>query len=371
MLQAELEDGRLVLLAAYRIEQIHELRKCRFFCPACKKAVIIRAGRKVIPHFAHEQIQDCELTRTGESLYHMRGKLQLFRWLKRQGYTVKVEERIGKSERRPDLLLHTPGGRLLAIEYQCASLSDEELYRRNEAYGCNGILPIWILGGNRMKRTSTYMLDLSKRDQRFLMQYKRDMPLQLLYYCSDSEAFCNVQHILLTGKKRTVGQFYFRPLQQIHFPQLFQALPKNVRQIDQAWTDFQAKMAARPLTYASAHLKRWVLQLYERGVSLQSMPLHLLHPVESQYHMSVPPYVWQTDLWLKQLDPLPIMKSVTLEQLKYVSRRWEALNKPFAIFADLHPVESYMDRLCQHGWFERLGTDAYVKKRHSPFSGMT
>ncbi|SDC79162.1 Competence protein CoiA-like family, contains a predicted nuclease domain [Terribacillus halophilus] len=370
MLQAELEDGRLVLLAAYRTEQIHKLRKHRFLCPACKKAVIIRAGKKVIPHFAHEQIHDCELNRTGESLYHMRGKLQLFHWFKRQGLTVRLEERIEKSTRRPDLLLHTAGGKRLAIEYQCASISDEELFRRNEAYEHDGIRPIWILGGNRLKRTSTFMLDLSKRDQRFLMQYKRDMPLQLLYYCSDSEAFCNVQHILLTGKKQTVGQFYFLPLQQIQFPELFHPLPKNHQKIKQTWIDFQSRMAAKPLTYAPGNMKRWVLQLYERGLTLQEIPVTILYPVEAQYHMSVPPYIWQTDLWLEQLIPLPVMNSISLERLKHVSKRWEVLHKPYAISSDIHPVESYMNHLCLHGWFEQMGTDVYVKKRRSPFSEM-
>ncbi|MEC0281217.1 competence protein CoiA [Terribacillus saccharophilus] len=363
MLQAQLEDGRLILLASHQKEQIHNFRKQRFFCPACRKSVIIRAGKKIIPHFAHEQIHDCELNKTGESLYHMRGKLQLFHWLKKQGYAVRLEERVKDSARRPDLLLHTSNGRELAIEYQCASISDEELMRRNEAYERNGIVPIWILGGNRLKRTSTYMFDLPKREQRFLMQHKQNMPLQLLYYCSDTETLCNVQHILLTGKKQTVGQLFFRPLQSLCFPQIFQPLPKNLSEINQAWHSIQARAIAKPLTYAPVAMKRWLMRLYDNGLLLQDIPLSILEPVETQYQMSVPPYVWQTDMWLEVLNHLSVTESISLKRLMYTCRKWEVATKPFAISSNKHPVQSYMQRLCQHGWFDQIDSDTFVKKK--------
>ncbi|MFP7254603.1 competence protein CoiA family protein [Terribacillus goriensis] len=363
MLQAQLEDGRLILLAAHRKEQIHDFKKQRFLCPACRKSVIIRAGKKLIPHFAHEQIHDCELNRTGESLYHMRGKLQLFRWLTKQGYTVKLEHCLKDSARRPDLLLRTAGGKELAIEYQCAAISDEELLRRNETYERNGVIPIWILGGNRLNRTSAYMLDLPKREQRFLMQYKQNMPLQMLYYCSDSKTFCNVQHILLTGKKQTVGQFFFRPLPNLLFPHLFQVLPQNVGETHKMWQSIQARAVARPLTYAPASIKRWVMRLYEAGLLLQDIPLSVLQPVETQYQMSVPPYIWQTDLWLEQLDQISVMEGVSLNRLKYACRKWEAATIPFAVPISTHPAESYMQRLCQLGWFEQINADTFVKKK--------
>lgn len=364
MLQAQLEDGSLILLAAHQKEQIHNFRKKRFFCPACRKSVIIRAGKKIIPHFAHEQIHDCELDKTGESLYHMRGKLQLFHWLKKQGYAVRLEECVKDSARRPDLLLHTPRGRELAIEYQCASISDEELMRRNEAYERFGIVPIWILGGNRLKRTSTYMFDLPKREQRFLMQHKQNMPLQLLYYCSDTETLCNVQHILLTGKKQTVGQFFFRPLQSLRFPQIFQPLPKNLSEINQAWHSVQARAIEKPLTYAPVAMKRWVMRLYDNGLLLQDIPLSILQPVKTQYQMSVPPYIWQTDMWLEILNHLSVTENISLKRLMYASRKWEvATAKPFAISSNKHPVELYMQCLCQHGWFEQIDSDTFVKKK--------
>ncbi|MFP7494781.1 competence protein CoiA family protein [Terribacillus saccharophilus] len=369
MLQAQLEDGGLVLLALYRPEQIRELRKQRFLCPACKKPVIIRAGKKVVPHFAHDKVDACDLHHGGESLYHMQGKLQLFHWFKKQGYSVKLEERVEKIDRRPDLLVYTKSGRMLAIEYQCAAISDEELLSRNEAYAHNGITPIWILGGNRMKRTSTYMFDLPKREQRFLMRYKQDMPLQLLYYCADNESFCNVQHILLTGKKQTIGQFYFRNLHQLHFPDLFKTLPINLQQIMQTWQDFQTRIVAKPLTHAPSIVKRWVMNLYNKGLLLQDIPANILQPVDTQYRLSVPPYIWQTDLWLEQLHHLPLKEEVSLERLISITGRWEITSKPFAISVETHPAESYMKRLCRAGWFEPVGSDMFKKKRKSPFEG--
>src|SRR5699024_12746617 len=38
---------------------------------------------KVIPHFAHQQSLNCSKN-GGESLYHMKGKLQIYQWLRSQ-----------------------------------------------------------------------------------------------------------------------------------------------------------------------------------------------------------------------------------------------------------------------------------------------
>ncbi|SNZ14289.1 Competence protein CoiA-like family, contains a predicted nuclease domain [Terribacillus aidingensis] len=367
MLQAQLEDGRMIMLAAYRKEQIQCFRHAHFFCPVCRRPVKIRAGKKIIPHFAHVHIQDCEMERKGEGFYHLRGKLQLYHWLKMQGYTVNVEERIANAHRRPDLLVHAKDGKKIAIEYQCASISDDELMSRNEVYQQRGIKAVWILGGNRLKRTSTYLLHLPKREQRFLMKQKPNLPLQMLYYCADAQAFCNVQHILLTGKKQTVGQFYYRSLQQTKFPQLFQPLPKYQQAIDLAWERLQSRTTAKPLTYAPRSVKQWIMQIYEKGYFLQDIPVSILLPVEAQYSLSVPPFIWQTDLWLNQLHPAVVGENITLAQLLYTCRRWETAIKPFAVHTTKHPVETYMEKLCQAGLFEQNQDGSYLKKKASPF----
>jgi competence protein CoiA len=367
MLQAQLDDGRMILLAAYRKEQIQFFRQAHFFCPACRKPVKIRAGKKVIPHFAHVHIQDCEMDGKGEGLYHLRGKLQLYQWLKNQGYTVNVEERIPNAQRRPDLLVHAKDGKKIAIEYQCASISDDELISRNEVYQQRGIKAVWILGGNRLKRTSTYLLHLPKKEQRFLMKLNQNLPLQMLYYCADTQAFCNVQHILLTGKKQTVGQFYFRSLKQTRFPQLFHPLPKHQQAIELAWKQLQSRTVAKPLTYAPRSVKKWIMQTYEKGYLLQDIPVSVLQPVEAQYSLSVPPFIWQTDLWLNQLHPATVGENITIAQLLYTCRKWATAIKPFAVHTNKHPVETYMEKLCQIGLFEQNKDGSYVKKKASPF----
>lgn len=90
----------------------------------------------------------------------MHGKKQLYKWLRSQGFHVKIEHYLPGIRQRPDLFIEMKE-RQIAIEYQCASLSTEQLLKRTSSYWKAGIQIIWILGGNQMKKHSAYWISLS------------------------------------------------------------------------------------------------------------------------------------------------------------------------------------------------------------------
>ena len=90
VLRAITKKGCSVTLAKLTKKQIDILRtKENFYCPECKQSVIVRAGPKVIPHFAHRKGSNCSI-QGGEGAYHQKGKLLLYDWFINQGIPAEL-----------------------------------------------------------------------------------------------------------------------------------------------------------------------------------------------------------------------------------------------------------------------------------------
>src|SRR5690625_1757035 len=171
MLQAQSKDGKFITLANLKKSEIEFHRKVsKFFCPTCKQPVMIKSGSKTIPHFAHYPNTNCPANTYGEGPYHKKGKLLLYRWLKKQKLNVSLEKYIPKINQQPDLFL-TINEKKIAIEYQCSKISAQEILTRNRGYLNAGIQPIWILGANLFRRKTAYHLRLDQFTLKFVHQF--------------------------------------------------------------------------------------------------------------------------------------------------------------------------------------------------------
>src|SRR5690625_137402 len=142
MLRATTRNGKYITLALLNRQEIAKIRQTeQFFCPQCKETVIVRAGSRVIPHFAHQRHSDCSEHEGGEGLYHYQGKLLLYNWLRNQNISTELEPFIPEINQRPDIIIQI-GERKIAIEYQCATIPIEIIKKRNEGYLTVGITPI-------------------------------------------------------------------------------------------------------------------------------------------------------------------------------------------------------------------------------------
>lgn len=92
MLTAQTKSGIIFSLGKeYKKETLVIIRKNEeFFCPACGERVSLKLGTQRINHFAHRSGTVCRDFYEGETLYHMKGKLQLYQWLDRQGIPVRI-----------------------------------------------------------------------------------------------------------------------------------------------------------------------------------------------------------------------------------------------------------------------------------------
>ncbi|MCM2675056.1 competence protein CoiA [Alkalicoccobacillus plakortidis] len=187
MLTAVLQDGTRISMADKWFEsELMDLRKKQQFkCPVCSAAVTLKLGSKRQWHFAHHTKHTCRISLEPESPYHLKGKLDIYHWLINQGIKASLEMYLPLIQQRPDVLCKVEG-KLYAIEYQCSPLSEELFFERTMGYRRMGITPIWILGGNRLRRKQAeqyHLLGFEWNTSRL----NRLEQMYVTYYCSETQ----------------------------------------------------------------------------------------------------------------------------------------------------------------------------------------
>lgn len=114
----------------------------------------MKLGLQKAPHFAHKQNKSCSIDIEPESAYHLEGKRQLYVWLKTQRASPILEPYIRTINQRPDVMARIKE-HMLAVEYQCATIAPDVFQKRTEGFKQEGIIPQWIMGYSRLKRTAS------------------------------------------------------------------------------------------------------------------------------------------------------------------------------------------------------------------------
>lgn len=118
-----------------------------FECPECSSEVILKAGRIIVPHFAHRAQAACTWGE-GESERHMLMKHYLQIWFPK----VELEVRLGEM-RRADAVITTAKGNRFVIECQASPISVAEWVERNSDYNDIGLPVAWLWDLSRFNLT--------------------------------------------------------------------------------------------------------------------------------------------------------------------------------------------------------------------------
>jgi competence protein CoiA len=129
------------------IEADRARRGLAYICPNpdCARPLILKQGRIRIAHFAHKPPTDCSWA-NGETLAHLEAKKRLSDAFSARGLRTEVEFVVPAlpNDRRADVMVWSPGGKLAAIELQHCSIGLEELERRAFSYANEGIAQAWV-----------------------------------------------------------------------------------------------------------------------------------------------------------------------------------------------------------------------------------
>lgn len=297
LLTALLEAGERICLGdGWEKEKLLLMReKERFCCPQCSENVILKLGEKRIFHFSHIKGNTCRFEHENESEYHLRGKLQLYQWLKRQGLNPELEFYDTKINQRADIFFNI-GDKRYALEYQCSNISESVFTKRTKGYLTVGYFPIWILGANQWNRKNSYLTSFSEFHYLFLQKYSSNL-WTIPFYCSESQKFILHHSIQPITIRNAFSQQKLVNLDKMLFSQLIS--PQIEGSINpNKWLKQLSHLKTQLIRTRESYQNPFLRTLYNNYVNLSLLPPYLGLPVSNSACIITPPLIWQTYLFI-------------------------------------------------------------------------
>jgi competence protein CoiA len=337
-------------------------RKEGFSCPQCGERVILKLGNKRIWHFAHQKDSVCVLEYERESEYHMAGKLQLYQWLREQDISAELEKYIPGCKQRADIAFQWREKKY-AVEFQCSPIAEELLTKRTEGYLNHGLAPIWIPGGNQLKRTSANTLAMS--EFQFLFLRKQGKRWIMPAYCADTRQFIFLAHIIPITSAKVIAKLNPISRLELSLPEFLET-PSVRNHSFVYWVQELNKMKSYFLRYPGRMQKKFLHELYINGFNLLTLPPELGLPVPSAPFIQTPPLLWQTFLYLDHFCHAPEGKQITTYDIlqSFLSRmkkqQIQIRRLPLADSGDFrHAIREYLDLLVSLSLLEKVNHRAY------------
>ncbi|RBW69944.1 competence protein CoiA [Bacillus taeanensis] len=318
MLVAYRENGeRISLLESWDKKALERLRKeTTFYCPGCKLVVQLKLGNSKKWHFAHLANANCQVESEGESLYHIQGKTLLYHWLKNQGIKTALEPFIRSIKQRPDLLIHTH--HYYPLEFQCAAMNLTLFQKRTIAFQNLQLNPLWILGGNRLRRVTHTIFKVHEMDWLSLrMPHQSSSPI-LLYFCPETKCFAILSSLIPISPSNVCAKIQYIPLhsmkiQTILYGKGIAPFSLNIPQ----WLE-QKKHWRFSALRTSTPIYQYIRKICQSvGIPLSYFPSLAGLPGRHLFCLKTPCFLWQTWILLHFLHPLPLGSTFSLSNLRY------------------------------------------------------
>ncbi|WP_243291358.1 competence protein CoiA family protein [Bacillus sp. FJAT-47783] len=376
MLVAETSDQEKIYLldSNWTKDRLKQLKNnVQFRCPACQNPVQLKMGDTRIPHFAHLKSVSCSVDSENETLYHMEGKMQLFRWLKNQGISCELETYFPSIKQRADLFLSSQTEKY-AIEYQCSKIPYSLMKSRTEGYENESMIPIWILGGNRLKRVKTFEFRFNEFLWLFIRFTSKGKPF-MIFYCSKLKHFMILETIVPFSKQTVFANIkLFHPF-DISFQDCLN--PKqvewNISTYQKQWFLKLQRYRQTPKVHLNKQEKVLQSMLYETyGIPLTHIPSEAFIPLPNGWKIDEAVYVWQAVI-LYAISTIPLKETFHLQRVLWLIKRHFGslsvrVNRFHSPFLVQEVVQSYLDRLVKLETVEKIGRDSYQRVKEQLFT---
>lgn len=317
MLIAYTEQQQLFISYQHSREALQKYRQLQqFFCPQCQQPVQLKIGQLKIPHFAHIASQSCDRQFSeGESQLHLRGKIQLFEWLKSLGHTVELEPFLPKLAQRPDILLQSKK-QTIAMEYQCSAITNENWLLRTEGYEKNHIQALWLFQTpqNKYKTHAIQKIRISPIFQNVINYSASNVPY-LVTYDANAAQFNYWTNLLHVHGHTFIAYVLNIPLEKQHFP-FYEPKLITYEAFIIYWHTYK-RLCQQYVKQRLMRSKKGVQDLflrscYELRFSLNALPNYIGIPVKNANAIPISPIEWQAILLdfcrKRQLPPSVLWK---------------------------------------------------------------
>lgn len=368
VLSALNERGELVTLVKTAKASIPKGNN--YYCPVCQERVMLKTGSNRIWHFAHYHHASCG-TSEAESDYHLKGKELLYEWFVSQNMQVDIETYFPNIKQRADLYVKSPFQ--IPIEFQCATIDSALFTKRTNQYMNINQKPLWILGGNRLRRIGTQLFRLHQMDWHALQEtnHSSHRPF-LLYFCPDSNKFALITNITPYSTTKAIGHIQYFSRNQLSFHSLYegnikfhhnQLNDKEWLQVKEQWRVFRYRQQTPAFQYVNA-----MFQSQTSDVTL--FPGEAGLPTHYSYWIETAPHLWQS--WLLIQCVMSRSEGSTFQFRDVYDRFKQLVSRGIFKIRKLPLVKqshysfalmNYLLLLCDLGLLSRVGKSKFLKKK--------
>ncbi|MFC0189114.1 competence protein CoiA [Fictibacillus aquaticus] len=359
MLTAIHKDRKISMLDGWKREQITEMNKESFTCPICSCIVIPKLGSKKMWHFAHKDNEDCKDDSEKESYYHLLGKKQLFRWLKDLGNEAELEAYLPQAKQRADVLIIGKA----AIEFQCATISEELVVKRSNGYMSERLPVYWILADKRVRRLKENVFKVSSYDLAMMGGRER-----LIFFCPLSMVFRTLSNIRPLSATKIFAQEKIIPLKKMDIAALndVSIQEDNNKEFTALWLSEKKKWRLHSFQYHSSAY-RYVKKIFSmHSHSLVNFPTICGVPSNEYFHIHTPSFLWQSWVCFYIQSCAPFTRDELASAfIRLVDNRVFSIRVfPFLHGSYKSALFNYVNDLQRMGWLRE--TDGYYS-RLQPF----
>jgi competence protein CoiA len=330
----------------------------KFFCPVCGESVSLKLGNQRIYHFAHRSGTVCTDFHERESLYHLKGKLQLFQWLHMQGIPAELEYYDSMIQQRPDIMFHF-GGNKYALEYQCSPIPEEIFVKRTDAYIQHNYIPLWIIGSKHIKAKRSNLFSLSSFNY-FFLRKTNDNQLILPAYCPDEKSFHILNAIQPVSIKNTIANRITLSTAKTGIKEVL--TPKIINSFNYLkWSNEMEKFTINWSLHASPEQKRFLREIYLYNLNLYLLPPEIGIPVSHSLLIQTPPFIWQSYIYLDVLHNKTPNEIIDLREVEREYNRRVKDNE--IILRDLPQLASEESFIAVKEYFLQLEKLGYIIKK--------
>ncbi|MDT8862738.1 competence protein CoiA family protein [Alkalihalobacillus sp. MEB130] len=368
MFNAKLKDGTVIsMMDPWHLSELKELRKKRsFFCPVCHSLVQLKLGTTKLWHFAHQANSNCMNSLEKETYYHLNGKRQLFNWLKNEQVDVAMEVYLPLIRQRPDLLFRF-NHQIYALEFQCSPIHSTLLDSRTSGYEQLGIIPLWILGGNRLKRHGPHTFSMRPFEWHTIRTLDNNEAV-VSYFCPDQSKFGSLHQLTPYSTTRLIASYQETVAVNTSIESFLFPKPIHAKMIEKWLTVKKHWRYHRPTPYKAKAETHHQNLLYRHRIPPSLFPIEAGWPSNHHQLIATSPFHWQTYLLIEFFQHQPLFEVFSIRLAihciqPFFERKTFMLRFPNENKNWTDAIHGYFQFLVQIGYLEKKGQHSFRRVR--------
>lgn len=335
------ENGELVELSRYSRFELNQFKKHKFYCLDCNKRVVLKVGKSNRPHFSHLASLNSK-DYYGESNHHKLATELLYKTFSKQGVKTKREFFIKSIKQRPDVIVFLKNS-AYAFEFQSSKISLSSFRKRTLNLKSAGFKPVWLLSSQLLKMDTNYILRITPFLSQFIHRTSIHHPPQLFFFNPESQKVIILEHILLLSQKTAYVQKRILPLHRLTLAEFKNNNLLNIEQLLTIWKHEKNKFRTKVRSNSRGAEYQWRLWLYQQKIHFENLPSIVHLPTRDNYYFKVPPWNWQSRVYLQVIYPLKINKTFSYNECLSVLLKYKIPQSYYPLInTRTNPLKNYL-----------------------------